>query len=97
MTFQATEGNGGAPVRLHRVGIERPTIARGAITVPGTNHLGRTDIGDHDVRIADQKATFTVTNADGYTLTYHDVDVISLRDGVTVFVGPHDVVTWEKA
>jgi len=81
--MKATEGNGGAPIVLHRDPVRVPDIPRGSMFPRGV------------FRGAD-RITFELLTGEAL-LTYHDVAVIS--DGThtpaQVFVTPQDVVTWE--
>ena len=83
--MKATEGNGGAPIVLHREPVTKPEIQRGLMfpkcrPLPGADRL-----------------TFDMV-VSGARLTYHDAQVISdgAHTAVQVFVGPSDVVTWER-
>lgn len=66
-----------------------PEIPRGPITIPCRPKYA--------VMLGD-KLTFSSTSlAPGYLLTYHDADVMSVQaDKIIAFVGPRDVVTWDR-
>lgn len=83
--MQATEGNGGPGIVLTRDPVERPDYRRGEYLVPG-----RFAPSDED------RITFT-REVDGFDVTFHDCQVTSSGHGsISVFVSPHDVVTWAK-
>jgi len=91
--FKATEGNGGSPVVVSREPVEAPKILRGEIWIEGAGGIVGVD------RLSDDADTVTFTRRVGnYAVTYHDVQVIGSSPtlGLQSFVGPHDVVTWEK-
>ncbi len=88
MKFQATEGNGGAPIVLERGKLEAPDIPRGSMIV---------FVRGHSERVPPDSITFDVETAT-HILTYHDIQVIRMNGFAEflVFVGPMDVVEWVK-
>ena len=77
--------DGGPAVTVAREPVGKPVIPRGALTIPARLPADAA------------KVSFATTSlAPGFHLVYNDVDVLSVNgDRVNVFVGPHDVVTWE--
>lgn len=81
-----SKNDGGPAVTVTREPVDKPDIPRGALTIP--------------MRLpadADKVSFVSRSLAPGFLLTYNDVDVLSVNENRTnVFVGPHDVVTWER-
>lgn len=90
MPNETTQGEDLGAMRARVVHEPKPEIQRGAMLVPCEASLGPAWSNDGLL-------TFE-RRAGRCTLVYHDVQIISRNAaGINVFVGPHDVVTWEVA
>lgn len=82
--------DGGPPIRVSREPVDRPRIPRGRTFVP----IAIFDVPPKPGDII----TFPWARRDGFTLTFHDVEVQGMRDSdLIIDIGPEVVVTWDPA